>query len=243
MARADQRTLHNTFSIPISGVQIPLGLYHLSNRLHVRVGQTMVASLGELDWALDYGIDSDLDSSRRKLEDMDSNAEPEPESTPERLIKESRKHVVFSNKKFWDGASIEQIRAHFKQYLRASKGRGYGRFEGCLGIDERSLKSIVAASSPRPRLGEAFVGMVDGRYPEETGNEPGYSGFMRVFISSLWFFYGESGNQSMRSLCPKGVPEGLIPIYDEGTGTAHDEEGNAVEFYMTQGRNRGRRVF
>ncbi|KAL4745632.1 hypothetical protein BDW72DRAFT_186367 [Aspergillus terricola var. indicus] len=200
-------------------------------------------ALKKLDWALDYGIDSDLDSAKRKLEDMTSNTDPEPESMPEQLIKESRKHVVFSNKKFWDGASIEQIRAHFKQYLRASKGRGYGRFEGCLMIDEHSLKSIVAASSPRPRLGEGFVGMVDGRYPEETGNELGYKGFMRVFISSLWFFYGESETQSMRSLCPKGVPEGLIPVYDEGTGTAHDEKGNAVKVYRTQGRNRGRRVF
>ncbi|KAL3475539.1 hypothetical protein BJX99DRAFT_229514 [Aspergillus californicus] len=56
-------------------------------------------ALKKLDWALDYRIDSDLDSARRrKSEDMKSDAEPE--STPERLIKESRKHVVISNKKF-----------------------------------------------------------------------------------------------------------------------------------------------
>ncbi|KAL4987756.1 hypothetical protein BDW68DRAFT_177510 [Aspergillus falconensis] len=42
------------------------------------------------------------------------------------LIKESRKYVVVSNKKFWDRASIKYIYTYFKLYLRTSKGRGYG---------------------------------------------------------------------------------------------------------------------
>ncbi|KAL4778888.1 hypothetical protein BJX76DRAFT_352238 [Aspergillus varians] len=199
-------------------------------------------ALKKLDAALDRGIDLGLNAESKR-----SANGVEPDSTPERLLKESRRHVVFSDKDSWDGASVERIRVHFKEYLAASKGRGYGRFEGCLVIDKRSLKSIIAASNPRPRLGEGFVGMVDGRYPEETGPgrgaDPGYKGFMRVFISSLWFFYGESGNTRMMNLCPKGVPGHLIPVYDEGTGTAHDEEGNKVEVYLTEGRNRGRRVF
>lgn len=195
--------------------------------------------LAKLDQAMDFAIDSDLNAARKS----DREGSKADDATPERLVKESRKHVLFSNKRFWDGAEVHQIRAHFKQYLRASKGRGYGRFGGCLVIDERSLKSVVRASSPRPRLGEAFVGMVDGRYPDETGNEPGYTGFMRVDIFCLWFLYGEMGNNSMREVCPKGVPEGLIPVYDEGTGMAQDEEGNSVPVYLTEGRNRGRRVF
>ena len=66
---------------------------------------------------------------------------------------------------------------------------------------------------------------------------------MQVFISSLWFFYDKSGNTWMMNLCLKGVPGHLISVYNKGTGTAHDEEGNKVEVYLTKGRNNGRRVF
>ncbi|KAL2802906.1 hypothetical protein BJX63DRAFT_425692 [Aspergillus granulosus] len=168
---------------------------------------------------------------------------PEPDPTPERLVKESRKHIIFSNKRFWDGTSIEQIRTHYAQYLRTSNGFNYGRFEGCLVIHERSLKSIVSSSSPHPRLGEAFVGMINGRYSDKTRHDPRYTGFMRVDFSCLWVLYIWLSLQSMRAVCPKDVPEGLIPVYDEGTGMAHDEEGNVVPVYLTEGRNRGRRLF
>ena len=200
-------------------------------------------ALEKLDQSMNYSIDSDLNTAKENREKNSEDPEPEPDPTPERLVQESRKHVIFSDKKFWDGASIDQIRVHFTQYLCASKGRGYGRFEGCLLIDERSLNSIVASSSPHPQLGEAFVGMIDGRYPDETRHDPRYKGFMRVDIFCLWFLYEELGNYSMRALCPEGVPEGLIPVYDEGTGRAQDEEGNIVLVLLTQGRNRGRRLF
>ncbi|KAL4911190.1 hypothetical protein BDW74DRAFT_142524 [Aspergillus multicolor] len=191
--------------------------------------------LAKIDAYLDGSIAADLNSEREKLDLRESDL------TPERLLKESRKHVIFSDKRFWDGVSTEAIRAHFSEYLRASKGREY-RFRGCLVIDERSLDSI-ARSSDQTRLGEAWVNMVDGRYPHESGAAEGYRGFMRVDMNCLWVLYCALGFNSMREVCPKNVPEGLIGVYDEGTGMAHNKDGNIVEVYLTKGRNRGRRLF
>lgn len=177
-----------------------------------------------------YCIDSDLHAEIRWKEPEDE----EPDADAERLVKETHKDVIFSDKQFWDGASIEQVRRHYAEYLRASKDRGAGRFEGCLFIDERSLKSIVASPDPQPwlkgkRLKQpirpwGFVGMIDGRYPENR-YEPGYTGYMRVEVLSLWSLYDELRFKHMQELCPS-VPDGLIPFYDSGTGKAQDEEGN-----------------
>jgi hypothetical protein len=178
----------------------------------------------------DYSIDSDIHADIREKEPEDE----EPDADAERLVKETYKDVIFSDKQFWDGASIEQVRHHFAEYLRASKGRGTGRFEGCLFIDEWSLKSIVATPDPQPWLGGeipewfgqpwGFVGMIDGRYPENR-YEPGYTGYMRVDVFSLWELYDDLRRQNMQELCTS-VPDGLIPFFDGGTGRAQDEEGN-----------------
>jgi hypothetical protein len=179
-------------------------------------------AMDKLTQVMNYSIESELYADIRHKEPED----PEPDPTAEQLVKESHKDVIFSDKKFWDGASIEQVRQHFTEYLHASKGRGDGRFEGCLIIDERSLKSIIASPITPQRHSQpyGFVGMIDGRYPE-TQYEPQYTGFMRVEIRCLWPLYVELTSKYMWELCPS-VPEGLIPVYDGGTGKAHDEEGN-----------------
>ncbi|CAI7583424.1 unnamed protein product [Penicillium pancosmium] len=171
-------------------------------------------AMDKLTKIMNYCIDSDLHAEIRWKEPEDE----EPDADAERLVKETHKDV----------------RHHFAEYLRASKARGAGRFEGCLFIDERSLKSIVASPDPQPWLkGKrpkqpirpwGFVGMIDGRYPENR-YEPGYTGYMRVEILSLWGLYDELRIKHMQELCPS-VPDGLIPFYDSGTGKAQDEEGN-----------------
>ncbi|PKX98460.1 uncharacterized protein P174DRAFT_381972 [Aspergillus novofumigatus IBT 16806] len=179
--------------------------------------------MDKLAQIINHSIESELYADIRHKEPED----PEPDSTAEQLVKESRKDIVFSDKRFWDGASIEQVHQHFAEYLRASKGRGYGRFEGCLIIDERSLKSIIASPMTAQRHGKpyGFVGMIDGRYHPETRYGLQYTGFMRVEIPRLWHLYAELTSKCMCELCPS-VPEGLLPVYDGGTGKAHDEEGN-----------------
>ncbi|KAJ5904314.1 hypothetical protein N7504_006697 [Penicillium tannophilum] len=184
-------------------------------------------ALDKLAKMRNYCIDADLHATIRHKKPKD----PEPDSNAERLVKETYKDVIFSNKKYWDGADIEKIRQHFAEYLDASKGRGY-RFEGCLMIDEPSLKSIAATVIPEPWLGgrgsqtpdppQGYVNMIDGRY---TGNESRYSGFMCVEIGPLWWLYLNLKWSTMSQVCPT-VPEGLIPIYDGGDGKAQDEEGN-----------------
>ncbi|KAL5040764.1 hypothetical protein BDW71DRAFT_201909 [Aspergillus fruticulosus] len=138
-------------------------------------------------WSKQPSLDDTLPIrvSEKKL----GNLEPDP--SPEQLVKEPRK---LCNLCPLCAVSPRQ------------KWIGYGQFEGCLVIDERSLKSIMSSSSPSPRLGEAFVGMIDGWWSDETR----YKGFMRVDVSHLW------------AVWPDSVPEGLITVYDEGPGMAHD---------------------
>ncbi|KAF7173063.1 hypothetical protein CNMCM6106_007190 [Aspergillus hiratsukae] len=231
-----QRRRTTRFLIPSMHSKFPWGYMIYRTVYTAESDELWPIAMEKLTQIMDYSIESDLYAEIRHKKPED----PEPDPTAERLVKESRKDVIFSDKKFWDGAGIEQVRQHFADYLRASKGRGYGRFEGCLIIDERSLKSIVA--SPVFRRGEApqrhgqpygFVGMIDGRYPE-TRYEPKYTGFMRVELPCLWPLYAELTSKYMWELCPS-VPEDLIPVYDGGTGKAHDEEGNVHRIATDRG--------
>ncbi|CDM37042.1 unnamed protein product [Penicillium roqueforti FM164] len=146
---------------------------------------------------------------------------------PEQLIEESHKDVIISDPGRWDGASIEQVRAHFAQYLRKIKQEEHcddSRFAVCLMIDERSLNSLVKTDDPHG----GFVGVVDGRYDTaKRYDSPLYRGFMRSLVCALWPLYLNLQFDQMEQLCPK-VPDGWIPVYDEGDGTAQDQDGNFI---------------
>jgi hypothetical protein len=91
-------------------------------------------------------------------------------------------------------------------------------------IDERSLNSIVATDDPHG----GFVGVVDGRYdPEKRYDSPSCRGYMRVLVWALWPLYLNLQFDHMCGLCPN-APDGWIPVYDEGDGTAQDEDGNFI---------------
>ncbi len=187
-----------------------------------------------LDLIINDAIDTELQEKIRRKNPED----PEPNGEPARLVRESRKDVIFSDKRYWNEAGTEQIRQHFREYLRASKGTIYGRFKGCLVIDEFCLKSIICSHNPQPSLDErpsdsfkpftAMVGMIDGQYPD-IRNDPCYTGFMRVYVDFLWDLYCQLCHQDMRESIPlrylHAVPKGLIPVYD-GEIEAQDEEGN-----------------
>ncbi|CDM32153.1 hypothetical protein DTO013E5_3632 [Penicillium roqueforti] len=165
---------------------------------------------------------------------------------PEHLIEESHKDVIISDSSRWDGAGIEQVRGHFAQYLREIKQEEHceeSRFAVRLVIDERSLNSLVATDDPD----DGFVGVVDGRYdPGKRYDSPSDCGYMRVLVWALWPLYLNLQFDHMCELCPN-APDGWIPVYDEGDGTAQDEDGNFIprEFFrkrpegLTQ-RRRGR---
>ncbi|KAK6829071.1 hypothetical protein RU639_003706 [Aspergillus parasiticus] len=155
---------------------------------------------------------------------------------PERLVQESHRDVVISDKQRWNGAGIEEVRQHFADYLRKTKlgvDGGCGRFQACMVIDDRSLKSIIACPEPysedRFTRPDGFIGMVDGQYNPERKDNPRYSGFMRVKIGFLWWLYMNLRRHEMEELCPNIPPE-FIPVYDGGSGEAQDEEGNTHDF-------------
>ncbi|KAJ5115775.1 hypothetical protein N7456_000123 [Penicillium angulare] len=245
----EQRRRTKKFLYPSVRSNFPWGYITYRTVYNAESDELWPIAMDKLARVMNNSIDSDLHA---KLESMEPEDLKDPQAVPdadaERLVKITHKDVVFSDKDFWDGASIEQVRQHFSEYLRASKGRGTGRFEGCLVIDERSLKSITDSPDPQPLLGGGsskqpgqrwgFVGMIDGRYPENR-YEPCYTGYMRVEIKSLWSLYLEFQSKDMQELCPS-VPAGLIPVYDSGTGKAQDEEGN---FHLTAADRRGVRLF
>ena len=159
---------------------------------------------------------------------------------PEQLVQASRKDVIICDADRWDGASIEQIRAHFAEYLRKINQVGCAeeqRFALCLVIDERSLKSMTATGLDDS---VGFVGAVDGRFnPTKSYEWPRYRGFMRVKIRSLWDMYLNLHFDHMHEICPH-VPDGWIPVYASGERVGHDESGQ-IERDFSQERPAGLR--
>ncbi|KAJ6031850.1 hypothetical protein N7540_002582 [Penicillium herquei] len=158
---------------------------------------------------------------------IDCESKRYPNDTrPEELVKESHKDVIISDLSRWNGSSIEKVREHFAEYLRKIKQEGSSeeaRFASCLVIDERSLQSIIAEDDSN-----RFIGVVDGRYNPETKYDwPGYRGYMRVHLSALWPLYKNFEYDTVDMLCPH-IADGLIPVYDDMDGMAHDEEGNVI---------------
>ncbi|KAJ5928254.1 hypothetical protein N7466_007210 [Penicillium verhagenii] len=155
---------------------------------------------------------------------------------PEQLIQASHKDAILSDMARWDGASIEHVRNHFAEYLRKTDQMAYPRdqrYALCLVIDEKALKSITA---PGDEVG--WVGAVDARFdPAIKYDWPGYCGFMRVKVRSLWDIYLNLHFDQMWNLCPE-VPEGWIPVYDGGSRVGQDESGE-IERDISQQRPAG----
>ncbi|KAB8278171.1 hypothetical protein BDV30DRAFT_156276 [Aspergillus minisclerotigenes] len=199
-------------------------------------------AMAKLTRFLNYEIEQDL-RGRSECRGTDPR--------PEQLVQESHRDVVISDKQCWDGAGIEQVRQHFADYRRKTKigvYGGSGRFEACIMIDERSLRSIIAAPDIEDRFrgAHACVGMVDGTYDPERKDNQEYSGFMRVKIRVLWWLYINLRSRPMEELCPS-APPGFIPVYDGGYGEVQDEEGNTHNIPQRpahlSGRGRGFRDF
>ncbi|KAJ5930941.1 hypothetical protein N7466_006434 [Penicillium verhagenii] len=165
---------------------------------------------------------------------------------PQQLVQTSHKDVILSDAARWDGASIEQVRDHFAEYLRKTDQDVYPneqRYALCFVIDEKALKSITA---PGHRVG--WVGAVDGRFDPATKYEwPDYRGFMRVKVRSLWELYLDLEGKHMWEVCP-APPEGWIPVYASGERVGQDESGEVERDFSqqrpagvrpAQGRGRG----
>lgn len=149
---------------------------------------------------------------------------------PEKLLNETDRNVILEDKERWNGASVDQIREDFKQYL-ASIGVDAGsivpRYTVCLIIDEKCLKSIMAAVEPEdqdtggPRMG--VVTMVDPTYnPNDNYDNAGYRGFMRVEINELWWVTFQLSAFLISEICPR-IARGKIPVYNGHYGFADDE--------------------
>ncbi|CEJ61909.1 hypothetical protein POX_h09379 [Penicillium oxalicum] len=173
--------------------------------------------------------------------DIDEDEYPDSDPFPEKFVRETYKNVIFEDRERWEGASLEQIRADFKQYsefLGMEDGSHIPWSKACLVIDEQCLNSIVSAfEDPEesanwrgPQRGfviekggyimlKPFVVMVDPTFrPGESYDTPGYQGYMRVEIDDIWEAAVELRLSTVQEMCPNVTPAEMIPVYDGGSG-------------------------
>ncbi|KAJ5461185.1 uncharacterized protein N7458_002737 [Penicillium daleae] len=166
---------------------------------------------------------------------------PDSDPFPEKFVQETYKNLVFADRERWEGASLEQIRADFKQYsesLGMEDGSHIPWSQACLVIDESCLNSIVSAfEDPEesanwggPQRGfviekggyimlKPFVVMVDPTFePGESYDTPGYQGYMRVELDDIWEAAVQLCLSTVQEMCPNVTPADMIPVYDGGSG-------------------------
>lgn len=124
------------------------------------------SALDKLDRWMNYRIDAELRIHKEWAQDP----------YPERVIHESYRNVIIEDKDLLDGASVDRIRQHFKKWKETITGEpgevhfgicSMGRFNACLMVDDRSLKSIVNGIEPGEReFGDpvGYCTMVDPAY-------------------------------------------------------------------------------
>ncbi|KAJ5384049.1 hypothetical protein N7517_001960 [Penicillium concentricum] len=99
-----------------------------------------------------------------------------------RLICDGYRGLVFEDKTRFDGATIAQVREHFKDFVDNEPGALGNRFRSCLIIDEGALKSFIRY--PEPTATEeigTWVTFIEPKYEPVTQ----YEGYMRIHLSRL----------------------------------------------------------
>ncbi|KUL84938.1 hypothetical protein ZTR_07852 [Talaromyces verruculosus] len=102
------------------------------------------------------------------------------EDEPSRILKEGYRPVVLNDPAQFDGATLDDIRKHFRAFRESYNGGNQEvRFRWCLVIDEGALQSIIRQPS--------WVTVVDPNYQEgNIYNTQYYPGYFRLYLSDLW---------------------------------------------------------
>ncbi|KAJ5639540.1 uncharacterized protein N7484_007402 [Penicillium longicatenatum] len=114
-----------------------------------------------------------------------------------RLVREGYRSLVFEDKARFDGATISQIREHFKASVNNEPAPLGNRFRWCLVIDQEALQSFIRHPEPagtyiqdEPDAKEkngAWVTVVDPDWKATNEySERFYPGFMRIHLNRLF---------------------------------------------------------
>jgi hypothetical protein len=110
------------------------------------------------------------------------------------LVREGYRNVIVQDPTL-EGASVDAIR---KRHIQWVEGRGYHfylgtpRFDYCLFLDDRAIRSILASSEPGTESGlVGYVNLIDCDFdPNEPENDCSehYDGSLRICLTDLFYF-------------------------------------------------------
>jgi hypothetical protein len=105
-------------------------------------------ALAKLDAYVHIEIMADL--YRDSLKEH-SSSKPSFDPKPNQQIAERYENVILEDKAKYEGASMDQIREYFKQWVKDQGGHigQTPKFHICLVIDEVAMRALVDASEPR----------------------------------------------------------------------------------------------
>lgn len=112
---------------------------------------------------------------------------------PNLQIAEKYENVILEDKAKYEGASMDQIREYFKQWVKDQGGHigQTPKFHICLVIDEVAMRALVDAPEPAEAGDnpDVLVRVVDGKFvPGESAGED-YLGWIKTSVSILMYLY------------------------------------------------------
>lgn len=144
---------------------------------------------------------------------------------PYRLLREGYRSIVVDDKDRFDGATKDQVRQHFKEWVDKENGFFGVRFRFCLLVDEEALQSIIrtpvqALCSTRtpnwPEKNGAWVSVIDPKYNRARRySDPSYTGYLRVHLNLLLRLSSVSNVLSLPRLCLRIEGPDNIPWFDD----------------------------
>lgn len=154
--------------------------------------RTSFTTTSDRDWAAAIEkLDGYCYASMAKFRDV-KNFRFQPDI--HELVREGYRNVIVQDPAL-EGASVDAIR---KRHIQWVEGRGYHfylgtpRFDYCLFLDDRAIRSILASSEPGTESGlVGYVNVIDCDFdpndPENDCSEH-YDGSLRICLTDLFYF-------------------------------------------------------
>ncbi|KAG2419893.1 hypothetical protein HFD88_004690 [Aspergillus terreus] len=135
---------------------------------------------------------------------------------PSRIFQEGYRPLIFDDQAQFDGATLDEVRRHFKAIRNSDNGDTGVRFRFCLVIDEGALQSIIQHPEPqKPSRNGAWVTVID---PDYTGggsyNTRYYLGYFRIHLNDLWRLTYLEDALELDEVCGKMKGPDDIPWFD-----------------------------
>jgi hypothetical protein len=122
-----------------------------------------------------------------------SSTKPPFDPKPNQQIAEKYENVILKDKAKYEGASMDQIREYFKQWVKDQGGHigQTPKFHICLVIDEVAMHALVDTPEPTEAGDnpDVLVRVVDGKFVPGESTDEDYQGWIKTSVSILKYLY------------------------------------------------------